>query len=70
MKKLLAFVFIVALSGLFNLHPVFGQRPTHPTKPNKGIPIDGGASWLAAAGAAYGIKKYRDSRKRRQQEEN
>ena len=27
------------------------------------VPIDGGASALAAAGIAYGIKKYRDSRK-------
>lgn len=27
------------------------------------IPIDGGASILAAAGVAYGVKKYRDTRK-------
>lgn len=26
-------------------------------------PIDGGLSLLLAAGAAYGVKKYRDSRK-------
>ena len=34
------------------------------------IPVDGGASLLAAAGAAYGIKKYRDYRKSRQEEED
>ena len=27
-------------------------------------PIDGGLSVLLAAGAAYGVKKYRDSRKK------
>lgn len=36
--------------------------------PSKGVPIDGGASWLAAAGAAYGVKKYRDYRKKQQDE--
>lgn len=28
------------------------------------VPIDGGVSYLAAAGIAYGIKKYRDSMKK------
>ena len=28
------------------------------------VPIDGGLSLLVAAGAAYGIKKYKDSRKK------
>lgn len=27
------------------------------------VPIDGGASILAAAGIAYGVKKYRDMKK-------
>ena len=29
------------------------------------VPIDGGASILAVAGMAYGIKKYRDFHKRK-----
>ena len=36
---------------------------------NPNIPVDGGASLLAAAGVAYGIKKYRDYRKGSQEEE-
>jgi len=28
------------------------------------IPLDGGLSFLAAAGAAYGVKRVRDSRKK------
>lgn len=32
-------------------------------------PIDGGLSLLLAAGAAYGVKKYRDNRKPKQEEE-
>lgn len=34
-----------------------------PPDPND-VPIDGGLSLLLAAGAAYGVKKYRDSRKK------
>ena len=29
------------------------------------VPIDGGVSLLVAAGAGYGIKRYRDSRKQK-----
>lgn len=29
------------------------------------VPIDGGASILLAAGAAYGVKKIRDNRKKK-----
>ena len=43
-----------------------------PPPPNDGeapgVPIDGGASLLAAAGVAYGVKKYRDFRKSQGQE--
>jgi hypothetical protein len=35
--------------------------------PPQAVPIDGGVSLLAAAGVGYGIKKYRDSRKKRAQ---
>lgn len=34
-----------------------------PIDPND-APIDGGLSLLVAAGAAYGVKKYRDARKK------
>ena len=38
--------------------------PPPPNDGNEpGVPIDGGASLLAAAGVAYGVKKYRDFRK-------
>lgn len=33
------------------------------------IPIDGGLSLLLAAGAGYGIKKYRDAKKKHSGEE-
>ncbi len=29
------------------------------------VPIDGGLSWLIAVGATYGIKKYRNDRKKK-----
>jgi hypothetical protein len=38
---------------------VLGQPGGEPAP----VPIDGGASILAAAGIAYGVKKYRDMRK-------
>lgn len=45
--------------------PVLAQVPgTGAGAP--GAPIDGGASILAAAGVAYGIKKYRDHKKGQQ----
>ena len=34
------------------------------------VPIDGGLSFLIAAGVVYGVKKIRDSRKKKQAEEN
>jgi len=47
---LIAFFIIAAI-------PLFAQK----CDPN--IPIDGGISMLLAAGAGYGIKKLKDSRK-------
>lgn len=70
MNKLLTFAFIAGFWLLTSL-PVIGQPPSHANKPNNngnGVPIDGGASWLAAAGAAYGVKKYRDYRKKQSDE--
>ena len=37
--------------------------------PPADTPIDGGLSLLLAAGAAYGVKKYRDSRKKNDEAE-
>lgn len=34
------------------------------------VPIDGGLSVLLAAGAAYGVKKYRDHKKKNMEESN
>lgn len=33
------------------------------------VPIDGGLSLLLAAGVGYGVKKVRDSRKKKQEQE-
>jgi hypothetical protein len=41
---------------------IFAQPP-----PPEEIPVDGGAALLLGAGAAYGIKKYRDYRKKKNQ---
>lgn len=43
-----------------------------PNCPNPDIPcpIDGGLSFLIAAGVVYGVKKVRDSRKKKQVGEN
>lgn len=38
--------------------------------PEENVPIDGGASLLAAAGVAYGVKKYRDFRKNSSDQED
>jgi hypothetical protein len=51
------FLFGVALVSLAGDPPPF--NPGDPTP----IPVDGGVSFLLAAGAAYGVKKVRDARK-------
>ena len=38
--------------------------------PDVPCPIDGGLSFLIAAGVVYGVKKVRDGRKKKQAEEN
>jgi hypothetical protein len=40
-----------------------------PDPPDDNAPIDGGLSLLLAAGAAYGVKKYRDGKKVKNNEE-
>ena len=55
MSCMLIFLNISILSAQAPPPPNDGDQP--------GVPIDGGASLLAAAGVAYGVKKYRDFRK-------
>lgn len=59
MKNLLNIIGVIALITLPML--VFAQAP--PGGGPQPVPIDGGASILAAAGIAYGVKKYRDMKK-------
>ena len=40
-----------------------------PPDPDDAAPIDGGLSLLVAAGVAYGIKKYKEGRKQKDDEE-
>lgn len=47
-----------------NGDPPFNDDGKNGLGPKNSVPIDGGASILLAAGAAYGLKKLRDSRKR------
>lgn len=54
MKK---FLFLAVFIGLGY---VANAQPNNPAPP---VPLDGGLSLLVAAGAAYGVKKFRDSRK-------
>ncbi|HCS20720.1 MAG TPA: hypothetical protein DIW47_09205 [Bacteroidetes bacterium] len=54
MKKL------IILAAFVGMGYVANAQPSNPTPP---VPLDGGISLLVAAGAAYGVKKFRDSRK-------
>lgn len=73
-KKLIRILTITGLLTLpYSMHaqpqdPNQGQGGATPTDPpppdgDPGAPIDGGLGILLAAGAAYGVKKYRDGRK-------
>lgn len=76
-KKLIRILTITALLSLpYSMHaqPLDpnqgGATPTDPPPPDgdPGAPIDGGLGILLAAGAAYGVKKYRDGRKEKEEE--
>lgn len=54
MKKVILFGMFLGLGLVANAQP---------NNPNNPVPLDGGISLLVAAGAAYGVKKFRDSRK-------
>ena len=46
----------------------FRKPGDRPGRGATGVPIDGGAGILLAAGAAYGLKKMRDYRRKREHE--
>ena len=62
--------FIVLTIVLLAVVPAFATGPGFNTGVDDGcpppldIPLDGGMSLLAAAGVGYGIKKFRDMRKK------
>ena len=48
----------------------FAQGPPDPCdQPGATCPIDGGLSFLIAAGVGYGVKKYRQAKKAKSEEE-
>ncbi len=49
--------------------PGKGNGYGHNKGPKNSVPIDGGASALLAAGAAYGLKKLRDTRNKKNESE-
>ena len=65
-KTFLSVLFLmgVVLVGVCDDPPIFNPGSPIP------VPVDGGVSLLLAAGAAYGIKKVRDSRKAKTEETN
>ena len=60
LKKISVVFFLIAVLSVSELAAAGPPPPPPPVN----IPIDGGVSFLIAAGAAYGIKKMRDSRKK------
>lgn len=63
MKRYIMIMGLLAIGTLAaNAQPGdLGPMPTPPT--GTGVPIDGGASLLAVAGGAYGVKRLRERRK-------
>lgn len=62
MNKNLKICTTLLLLTLILLIPALLLAQGGPVDPND-VPIDGGLSLLLAAGAAYGVKKYRDYKK-------
>lgn len=57
-------IVFICLPSLVQAQPFDCPNPDLP------CPIDGGLSFLIAAGVVYGVKKVRDGRKKKQAEEN
>lgn len=76
-SKRIAKIFLIFIATLAIQVAVSAQDPDpNDPPPNAGpdpgndpVPVDGGLTLLLAAGAAYGVKKYRDGRKIRDGEE-
>ena len=60
---ILASIILLVVTAL----PFFAMAQTDPGG-DPDAPIDGGLSLLLAAGAAYGVKKYRDGKKSKQED--
>ena len=58
----LSAVFIMIITAI----PFFAMAQDPGGGPD--VPIDGGLTLLIAAGAAYGVKKYRDHKKKQQED--
>ena len=63
--KYLLMLTLVLIVCIILPNVVFAQFPNCPD-PTVACPIDGGLSFLIAAGVGYGIKKVRDNRKKSQ----
>ena len=63
---------IILITGLLlivvSIFPFFAMAQDPGGGPD--VPIDGGLSLLLAAGAAYGVKKYREGRKKDEVDKN
>jgi hypothetical protein len=69
-KKIVKPLFIfVVMTGLHIAVKAQDQDTGAPNPGDDPAPIDGGISLLVAAGAAYGVKKYRDGRKKEEVKE-
>lgn len=62
MKKRDIYFGLLLLIGIALPMITLAQGPIDPND----APIDGGLSLLVAAGAAYGVKKYRDGKKKQE----
>ena len=60
-------LFTAIMTIAFFMVPVFATAQVDPGG-GPDVPIDGGLSLLVAAGAAYGVKKYRDGKKKVEEE--
>jgi hypothetical protein len=67
MKKIIAgfvFFFLLSFWSFGTVKPPGGGGPPACWPPPCSVPIDGGISFLLAAGAAFGTKKILDQRKK------